>query len=283
MAAPHLLTPTKVPDELAVALREGRVVASVGAGFSRAAGLPDWESLLQGIIDDCGLATQIEIPANFCSIPYSERDTLQSAIVEKAGRTRACASMDRQLHAVGASAEMDRRLAALFALPVVGVITWNWDDVLCSHCAVVGGGEPPDGQCERDFFLPAANRTPPLPLLKLQGSFANPASVVMEQADYERVKPARDAFLRRLYVDGDYVVLHMGQGLGGLSGGVVGPVLVEQPLRHFALVSDDADTPEEELLRDRGVGVLRYSTAAGHTEGICALLAAFAPAAGSGG
>ena len=68
-------------------------------------------------------------------------------------------------------------------------------------------------------------------------------------------------------------------GLGGLNGGVLGPVLVEQPVRHFALVSDDEDTPEEEFLRERGIGVLRYSASAGYTEGMCALLAAFASAA----
>ena len=113
----------------------------------------------------------------------------------------------------------------------------------------------------------------------MQGSLANAASVVLDTQDYQRVRPHRDAFIRRLYVDSDLVVLHIGQGLGGLSGGALGPVLVEQPVRHFALVSDDVDTPEEDFLRERGIGVLRYSASAGRSEGMCGLLAAFARAA----
>lgn len=274
-----------VPDELAAALREGRVVASVGAGFTRAAGLPDWEELLRGMIDDCGIAADVRMPSSedFSAMPYGLRDLLQSEIIEKAGRVRACASMDRRLHSLGASEEMERRLEALFALPLAGVITWNWDDVLSARCAVVGGSGPPDPhrRCEGEFFAQLAlpgGSTPP-PLLKMQGSLANAASVVLDAQDYQRVRPHRDAFIRRLYVDSDLTVVHIGQGLGGLSGGVIGPVLVEQPVRHFALVSDKVDTPEEDFLRERGIDVLRYSASAGHSEGMCGLLAAFARAA----
>ena len=276
---------TMVPDELAAALREGRVVASVGAGFTRAAGLPDWEELLRGMIDDCGIAADVRMPSSedFSAMPYGMRDLLQSEIIEKAGRVRACASMDRRLQALGPSEEMERRLEALFALPLAAVITWNWDDVLSARCAVVGGGGPPDPhrRCEGEFFaqLASPGGSAPPPLLKMQGSLANAASVVLDAQDYQRVRPHRDAFIRRLYVDSDLVVLHIGQGLGGLSGGALGPVLVEQPVRHFALVSEDVDTPEEDFLRERGIGVLRYSASAGHSEGMCGLLAAFARAA----
>jgi len=270
-----------LPAALLAALREGRVVACIGSGFSYPAGLPSWEALLRGVVDECGVA--VLMPADFANEPVEALDELQFRVVAAAGRPAACASMRRQLSAAAApgSAEMVRRLDALFALPLAAVMTWNWDDVLTPRCAVVGGGAPSfDAACDPVFAAPRpGGAASPPPLLKLQGSFSDPATVVVEARDYARVKSARSGFLRRVY-GGDRCVLHIGQSLGGVSGGVVGPELPELPwVRHWVVLPSGAGEPEQErFLAARGVGVLRYPAAPGHTEGLCGLLAALAAA-----
>ena len=261
-----------IPPELVAALREGRVVASVGAGFSASVGLPCWEELLREIVDECGLSGAISIPSEFSSTPYSQLDALQSEIISKAGRESACRAMKRLLTAQDSPA-LTARLDALFSLPLAGLITWNWDSVLDARCGSISDGF---GVADEVFGSTPPSLTPPL--VKLQGSLDDSAHMVLEGTDYARVAPTRDAFLRRLYLESDRVVLHLGQALGGLSGGVVGSVLVEGCLpavRHFALVCDDSVSPEKGgAMKSRGVGVLWYAR-----EGLCGILSEIAAAA----
>lgn len=134
------------------------------------------------------------------------------------------------------------RLDALFSLPLAGVVTWNWDTVLDLLCIL----HPPkhDLGGYGDAIITWRPRQRP-PLLKLQGSVSQAHSLVLDENDYIPVRPVRDAFLRRWYLESDRVVLHVGQGLGGLTGGVVGPVLIQTArddaadARHYAIACDD--------------------------------------------
>lgn len=279
-AVPAQHASPQIPEGLAAALREGRVVVSVGAGFSMAAGLPGWEQLLQGIQTQCN--TSVPMPADFHMTPYNELDQLQSEIIVKAGRECTCSAMRQQLTYRRETPEMTRRLDALFRLPVAGVVTWNWDTVLDSRCRVL--------PISRDFsdyggnMLTSSLQEQP-PLLKLQGSVSQADSLVLDEADYDRIRPFRSAFLRQLYFESDRVVLHLGQGLGGLTGGEVGPIFEDAlastngtlPVRHYAITCAE-DTPASKVLAVRRLGIqaVFYSDREGHDKGIRDVLHALA-------
>lgn len=263
----------QIPDHLAQALKEGRVVASIGAGFSRLAGLPGWETLLRNIVSSHNLSVQF--PADFASTPYSDLDALQSDIFAKAGREATFASLQRDLSYKGDQPDMQQRLDAFFKLRLAGVVTWNWDDVLEPRCMPLPPQHDAGGYGEA-FFAPPS--TPKPPLLQLQGSIHQLGSLVLDEPDYTRVRPARSAFLRRLYFGGERTVLHIGQGLGGLTGGEVGPVLNARadltpgapsgPVQHYAVADDGVSAELVEAMERLGVKVIFYPTHGGHDAGI---------------
>lgn len=260
-----------VPEALAAALLEGRLVVSVGSGFSRAASLPSWVDLLSTITRECNLAWEALPQA---SDSHDSMDQLQFEVVRQAGREEACRVMRQELHGK-TSADMTRLLDALFALPIAAVITWNWDDVLDSRCLLLRSDmtsrsfEAVLRSRARALRAKQVARTPPL--LKLQGHLDDLAKVVLDEADYARVKPVRDAFLRRLYVDSGMVVLHLGSQID--CGGVVGPIrsVLSGQERHYAIVPNASEALHE-TAKKQGVRLLSYDGTSGHVDPLCGWL-----------
>lgn len=262
-----------VPAQLAAALREGRLVVFVASGFSRAAGLPSWEGLLRTVATTSGVSWDT-LPA----VEYSSHDSmdrLQWEIFRRSGREEALAVMCQELCG-RTSEEMTQRLDALFALPVAAVVTSNWDDCLDARCELTTSPET----VLRATTLRARHGTRKPPLFKLQGDLRAVSSVVLDEADYARVKPARDAFLKRLFVDTPgVVVLHLGAGID--SGGALGAIraaLTGQE-RHFA-IAPDGSPAQHAVARQQGIRLLAYRSEDGHTTSICKWLGALSRAAG---
>lgn len=258
-----------VPEGLVRALREGRVVASVGSGFSFPAGLPNWEALLRAVVRDCRVQG-VQVPDEAAHASHDELDAVQFRVFAAAGKAPACEVLRRELSAQE-NPVMTRRLDALFALPLAGLITWNWDDVLDARCELLSND--PEGYGEG---LPRWPPAGPPPLLKMQGRLDEAAQVVVDGEDYERVRPYRDAFLQRLYLDSDLAVLHIGQGGIGEGTGIVGPIRtgVAGQERHYAICPGATEEQCARALAAEGTRILSYDPAAGHEEGLCGLLGA---------
>mmetsp|Transcript_22252 Transcript_22252/g.52600 ORF Transcript_22252/g.52600 Transcript_22252/m.52600 type:complete len:116 (+) Transcript_22252:133-480(+) len=83
--------PTPIPDALASALKEWRLVVSIGSGFTRVAGLPSWSELFDGV---CSLGIS---QATAGSGSHDDMDRLQFEIVEQGGKEQVCQCMEKML------------------------------------------------------------------------------------------------------------------------------------------------------------------------------------------
>ena len=273
-----------IPDRLVSALRSERgLVVSVGSGFS--VGLPTWQQLLAELARTAGvpwppadgMGRTVDSPVGACLADHSHAslDAAQSRLVTQLGKEAACARMRQLLCGRPPSREMSARCDALFGLPIAALVTWNWDDALDGRCVTApAADETFDDGC-RTVLLARADGQPP-PLLKLQGRLEHPESAILLDEDYARVRPVRDRFLRALYAESDHVVLHLGQSLdpSGVPGAIRRRVAGGQTERHFAVLPDVSAEQRAEAAR-QGVGVLTYdSSAIGHTEALCKILAA---------
>jgi len=254
------------------ALHEGRLVVSVGAGFSVPAGLPGWRGLLQGIFQDCQCGQNKDFLALASSLGVS--DQLQFAVVASAGKTCACEAMQRRLCGKPETPEMTRRLDALSALPLAALITWNWDDLLERRFEVVRHSWQ---QGFGDAVLSSrGGDVGACPLLLMQGDPSQAASCVVTEQDYRHRQAVRGEFLRRLYCESGHVVLHIGthvdKFVAGQSQGVIGPILsgTKPVSQHYALVNDPTEEECTEALKF-GVTLIPYDSAGHtrHTEELC--------------
>jgi hypothetical protein len=241
-----------------------------------AAGLPSWAGLLKAIITECGTPTPAALlPGNSGPIDF---DRVQFDITKKAGKLCSCRVMHQQLCGHPLTEEMENRLTALAALPVAAIITWNWDDLLERH----GGYKLSEHEWGQDFGEDIINsRKGSLDsprLLKLQGSTDKASNCVVTEEDYAKIQPTRDRFLKRLYTEGEWVVLHIGQGVDKFinAEGVIGPAFsqlaCDKP-NHYAIVPDATAKQKKEALV-RGVQLVSYDSKQGHTVVLCSALMA---------
>jgi len=166
-------------DELAARARRGRLALFLGAGASRAAGLPLWRDLLEKLarqagLDDDGFARLARLPvldqAQLLEQEFGDRDKLLSAVVKQ---------VDAAHHSV--------THALLASLPVREVVTTNYDDLFERAWRARGADYavlPHKARSDVDRFI-----------LKLHGCVTASKHIVLTRRDYLRYLEERAALL----------------------------------------------------------------------------------------
>lgn len=153
---------------LAELARAGRLVAFLGAGVSRAAGVPGWQELIAALARRAGLDDD-EGERLLGLRPWDAAEIIAGRLDVPTGE-----AIERELGAPGGQHSITHGLIASLRLP--GVITTNWDD-----------------RYERAARVPTAGTLRVLPrdlrdgsgpwLLKLHGDLADPDSIVLTRDD----------------------------------------------------------------------------------------------------
>ncbi|MCU0282769.1 MAG: SIR2 family protein [Candidatus Nanopelagicales bacterium] len=153
---------------LAELARAGRLVAFLGAGVSRAAGVPGWQELIAALARRAGL-DDAECERLLGLRPWDAAEIIAGRLDVPTGE-----AIERELGAPGGQHSITHGLIASLRLP--GVITTNWDD-----------------RYERAARVPTAGTLRVLPrdltdgsgpwLLKLHGDLADPDSIVLTRDD----------------------------------------------------------------------------------------------------
>jgi hypothetical protein len=160
--------PTAASQRLAALARADRLVAFLGAGVSRGAGVPGWQELIAALADRAGLA-QRERERLLALRPWDAAAILAGRLDVPRG-----VALQQELRAPGGQHSLTHGLIASMRLP--GVITTNWDD-----------------RYERAARVPTAGGLRVLPrdlpdgsapwLLKLHGDLGEPDSIVLTRDD----------------------------------------------------------------------------------------------------
>lgn len=188
----------RCPEHLAAEISAGNCVAFVGAGFSAAAKLPDWTTLLRRLATRAGISGQVERALS--DHEGSEGRYLAAQLLEdELSRAGLIAGLRREL--IGdRGAAMERRLALLQRIPFRAILTTNFDSMLIGKVA----GEDsyvdalrPEGHrwWEEQFWRDTSARPGGPMVLKLHGNLEDERdNVVLTRRDYRR----------RLYQDAGY-------------------------------------------------------------------------------
>lgn len=152
-------------DRLGGLARAGQLSLFLGAGVSRPAGLPDWNSLLQQLAAEAGVSDLIEGLA-----PEDAAGTIREALGDRYHQLL-CDLLDARRHAVGH--------ALLASLRVHQMVTTNFDP--CLELAL-------DAVLESGYSVLARQLTHDNQpwLLKLNGDVRAPESIVLTRAEFER-------------------------------------------------------------------------------------------------
>lgn len=169
-------------DDLAALALQGRLALFVGAGVSRAAGMPVWSELLERLADAAGADDEDRRRLDRLQPPDAAEVLLRRLGPERLGR-QIQELYDRSQHALSH--------ALLAALPVEEIVTTNYDPLLES--AYSGAGRPlevlPHAWRER----PATAAQAPPWLVKLHGDAGRPEDVVLTRESYLRLQEERAA------------------------------------------------------------------------------------------
>ena len=122
----------QVPSALSKAILSGDCVAFVGAGFSAAGGLPNWNSLLESILAE---ASDTPIAAEYIRgrIDHGTAHALDEAaqtLEDAIGRDQFGAALKRHLSVTEVHPIMQRRIEFLKGVPFRTILTTNFDAFL---------------------------------------------------------------------------------------------------------------------------------------------------------
>lgn len=161
----------RAADHLGLEVREGSVALFLGAGVSRAAGLPDWSELLMGVASEAGVQTSRAFHKSVKSDPASAASVLQDRLGTARFRSLLRSNLTTKAVAVGH--------AILASMRISEAVTTNVDGLYETACDATFG----KGQLS---VLPWY-RMPGKPpwLLKLHGDLKK-GGLVFTRKDYRR-------------------------------------------------------------------------------------------------
>jgi hypothetical protein len=132
----------ELPPSLLDEFAKGNVVAFVGAGFSRAAGLPLWGEMVTAVATEGGLPLEtLAVVRGLCETGTASnldmaaqliKDGLSSNNFDEAVRKKLTVDLSKLPSA------MQNRLAWLNGLPLCAIVTTNYDNLLSG----VNAGNP---------------------------------------------------------------------------------------------------------------------------------------------
>ena len=269
----------EVPKGLAAAIRAGRCIAFVGAGFSCAAGLPLWDGLLKSLAEDAHIRADVKghIKSRLDKQQTNRYEEVAQMLRKEMGQEAFIQAMRQRLCGKTCAA-MDSRLNLLRGIPFRAVLTTNFDDLL--------QGVTPGQEAYRQFL----HSPPPLPTslyanyllglkgksttIKLHGDLDAPDSIVFSRLDYRKrlySDPAYLAFLRAVFLN--YTILYLGysftdaylnelrsEALAVLGSSDVWPTA-------YAVVDDMPQLAGDHLRSVEGIKTLPYDTKEGSHAG----------------
>lgn len=263
-----------VPDGLQKAIREGRCVAFVGAGFSGTA-VPSWPKLLRSIADSAkGSAPSIAIPESPSS---RELEIAAQSLLDALGK-KAFFNTLKSIVDVPPTEEVKQRQALLRQIPFKAILTTNFDPFLKApgesrnpHWDILR--EPPPRWWSPDFWDKNGGGAR---VVKLHGDIMEPPDkIVLCTRQYRRKlydDPAYSLFLRTVFASN--TVLFLGYSftdeyINAMRSEVLS-MLDHKPKQRpiaYAVMADVPDQTKKHLLGHDGIEVLEYKKCE-HDEGI---------------
>ena len=270
-----------IPPHLVQELLRGNVVAFVGAGFSRPAGLPLWGSLLHQIALDNVTALDVDslelIKALAGSTNSNDLDMAAQLLSDKMGMRKFDESLRRKLTLIkGPPEAMQQRLAWLRGIPFSTILTTNYDNML--------SGPTPENETFGQIAASILRRSDPLrlaklafgdemhvPVVKLHGCVCDSQStLVCTREGYRKLlhsSPNYSTFVRTLLAT--RTVLYLGFSFtDGYLNELRSEVMAlfgsdsSSPPLAYALMADVSQVHSEALLRHEGLQVLSFDTRA---------------------
>lgn len=203
----------EIPKGLVTAIRDGRCVAFVGAGFSAAADLPSWRTLLLGIAAHEAVAPTDRqyVRDRLGENSATGNEEAAQLLRDNLGEERFTAALAERLRVSSPDGAMRQRLEWLGGIPLRAILTTNFDNVLAGD---VFGPDTLGRILQRPSEIKpidfGVRGFPPIDLhrtgpstIKLHGDLSRPDSVVLSRLDYRRrlyKDPAYLGFLRSVFL-----------------------------------------------------------------------------------
>jgi hypothetical protein len=257
------------PEGLVDALDRGDCALFVGAGLPARAGLPTWGAFARQLFAWSrfpDLLSDEELMSFGEALDKSDYGAVIDEIVAKAKSKRATGVLQEFLRQTFLGVVPPPVFQSLARLPFWAALTTNLDDFLEQAYPDAPLLTPEKAEeltarlPRRDFFL-----------LKLYGTLAEPDTVQISPAEYERRMAASPLFARFMEsLFHSKTLLFLGASLDGISDYLAGHRFTGNPGReHYALVEVQGSSwkvKAENLRRRYGIQVLGYRASEGHPE-----------------
>lgn len=264
-----------VPDGLIQAINQGDCVAFLGAGFTAAARLPAWGTLLEQIAAHAPPAIAEYVAQKVSKGSAHAYDEAAQILQDELGAAPFVHALRASLGQPRDTPVMRERMHMLRGIPFRGILTLNYDAVV--------PGRVTSPEAYRSFLRPKHHRwwedrfwgesRTGAPVLKLHGDLEQPDTVVLTRRDYRRrlyERPAYMTFLRSVLAQ--QTVLYLGFSfadayLNELRSEIlslVGQGTTDIPLA-YAIVNDVPEQTWGHYRRNEGVYLMTYDTSADPT------------------
>jgi hypothetical protein len=261
-----------IHESLLQSLRSGDCIAFLGSGFTSAANLPSWRTLLQQLagrpeIDD---ARRAHVQALLEKRTAHANDEAAQVLEDGLGRAVFTADLAARLGRPEPTPAMEARLRWLRGIPFRAILTTNFDTLLDGHTPAAGAFRSvlrPEGSDPWWKRLFRDGGPTEVPVLKIHGDVRHPETVVLTRKDYRRLlygTPGYQGFLRAvlanrpvLYLGFSFTDAYLNElrseilALLGYTGDV--------PLAH-AIISDVPELTRAHYLQHEGINILTYDT-----------------------